>query len=289
MTISDFLCRAKAELRVVSETPELDAELILSHVIQKPKAFLFSRPDFQLSLAQKKQGGVLLQRRLMGESIALLFEQKEFYGLDFFINSSVLVPRPETEHMVETLIPLFDGGGTLLDVGTGSGCIAITVAKLSHVDTVIALDISEQALLVAQENAKRHSQHAITFLKSDLFGVFSESSFQNVAHPFVVAANLPYVPEQERHPSTKCEPDIALYSGADGLCLYRKFFQELQKIPFDICFFEFHPPQKNELEHIIQSHFPDVESEFFQDYSGVWRMGKLEKESFKDSKMQKYK
>jgi release factor glutamine methyltransferase len=273
MKISEFLQRAKAMLRSVSESPQLDAEILLSCAIEKPRAFLFSRPEYLLSTRQKKQAGVFLQQRISGIPIAYILGKKEFYGRDFFVDTHVLIPRPETELLAEKAISLLSSGGTLIDVGTGSGCIAITVALNSSPDCIFALDISRKALGVAKKNAQCYCVPHITFLESDLLQNLPEK--HDFSSPVVLTANLPYVPQNDRHISIRYEPEMALFSGGDGLDHYRRFFDELESFSFSHCLFEFHPPQKNTLVQLLKRHFPNCQPFFFCDYSGCERFGMI--------------
>lgn len=273
MKISEFLSKAKENLCGVSDTPVLDAEILLSEAIQKPRSFLYSRPEYMLSLSQKNTAGVFLQRRMLRTPVAYIIGKKEFYGLEFFVNENVLVPRPETELLAEKAIFLLQNGGTLLDVGTGSGSIAVTVSRSCKPDLIIATDISEEALIVAKQNAQTHGLSDIAFVQSDLLADVILP--KNTPSPLVITANLPYVPDSERHPSVSCEPDGALFSGADGLDHYRRFFVEIENISFQHCVFEFHSPQKELLSRLLYNHFPNAFQEFFFDYSGQYRLGMI--------------
>jgi release factor glutamine methyltransferase len=276
MNIAEFLSQARKKLISVSNTPELDSELLLSEVLHKPQEFLFSRPKYLLSIGQKQKAGMFLQKRMMGRPIAQIIGKKGFYGLEFMVNEHVLIPRPETEILVEKVIKLLSQGGTLIDVGTGSGCIALSVTKFSAVEKIFALDICPRALSVAEKNAEEHNICSINFLQSDIFSDFPKDLMETFPKPVIIAANLPYVPHREKHPSTKYEPNKALYSGDDGLSHYRQFFFELKDIFFSACVFEFHPPQKQKLENEVRSLFPNGRQHFFQDYAGFWRIGFLE-------------
>jgi release factor glutamine methyltransferase len=237
MKISEFLQRAKAMLRSVSESPQLDAEILLSCAIEKPRAFLFSRPEYLLSTRQKKQAGVFLQQRISGIPIAYILGKKEFYGRDFFVDTHVLIPRPETELLAEKAISLLSSGGTLIDVGTGSGCIAITVALNSSPDCIFALDISRKALGVAKKNAQCYCVPHITFLESDLLQNLPEK--HDFSSPVVLTANLPYVPQNDRHISIRYEPEMALFSGGMGSTTIAVFLTNSNRFLFLIVFLNF--------------------------------------------------
>lgn len=214
----------------------LDAELLHCFVIGMSKATLLAHSDELLNLKQAEQIQKLCERRLQHEPIAYITGYKEFYGRDFSVNSSVLVPRPESESFITLLHDLKNNlikysslssknttGGflhTALDVGTGSGCLAITV-KLEFTDMfVTATDTSSAALKVAIANARRLNTD-IVFKKQSL--LTSDKQGYDV-----VLANLPYVPEHMQHISIASEPREALFSGDDGLNHYRKLFEQLK-------------------------------------------------------------
>ena len=166
----------------------------------------------------------------------------DFYGRDFIVSPDVLIPRPETEMMIDSVLALagrsylpgvkseaacLDDDFTILDVGTGSGCIAITLALEFPNTKVLAVDISEKALKVAQKNADKFGAK-VRFLKSDLFSAVPEEIFRN---NLVITANLPYVDENWEwldKENLAYEPEIALYSENRGLAHYQRFFNELQ-------------------------------------------------------------
>jgi release factor glutamine methyltransferase len=276
MRIKEYLPWARAALKEVSETPQLDAEVLLAAVLQKPRSFVVARPEFMLSSEQKKQVGIFLRKRIERYPVAYILQKSEFYGLEFFVNADVLVPRPESEQVVEQAIRYLKAGGTLVDIGTGSGAIAIATAKNATPAKVIGLDISSKALAVARQNATIH-QIEIEFLQSNLLHEVA-AMFAELPKPIVLTVNLPYVPNNERHPSVRREPESAIYSGADGLEHYRRFFVELEKTPFSVCIFEFHPPQKQRLEEMFKKLFPDCYGAFYKDTAGLWRVGVIANE-----------
>lgn len=290
-------------LKDVSDSADLDAEILLCEVLQKPRSFLFARPEYLLSLTQKQKAGVFLQQRLLGNPIAYIVKKKEFFGIDFFVNNSTLVPRPETEILVEKACEFFQHGGTLLDIGTGSGCIPIAIAKNSHVENIFACDICEHALEVAKKNAKKHEVN-ITFFQSDLLTNIPNTIFLEEKNspcpsthyagkreqyaPFIITANLPYVPENETHKSIQKEPKTAIYSGEDGLHHYRNLFSQLSGKNFDILFFEFHPPQASILEKMCKKNFSQHTFKTLLDLSGKERIGILQRSScFRDKEKKK--
>jgi release factor glutamine methyltransferase len=171
---------------------------------------------------------VLAARRLQGEPVAYLVGVKEFYGFEFEVNRSVLVPRPETELMLDWMRPVLDRGERMriLDLGTGSGALAVSCALLNPNAFVTALDVSAQALAIARRNVLRHSvQDRVSLVRGDLVGGVRVGAFD------AIFANLPYVPERTRGSMSRevldFEPGLALFAGEDGLDLYRRLAGDL--------------------------------------------------------------
>ena len=204
-------------------TPRLDAELLIAHVLSLPRVQLYVQ--FERVLTPEELGTLrdLIKRRQAGESIAYLTGRKEFWKFEFAVDARVLVPRPDTETLIEeALARLGEPGGApprIADVGTGSGALAITLAKLRADAAVFASDASAPALEVARANAERLGA-AVTFVDGDLDAPLAAHA------PFsLIVANLPYIPTGEL-PSlpadVRSEPASALDGGADGLDLVRR-------------------------------------------------------------------
>jgi release factor glutamine methyltransferase len=214
---------------------KLDSELLIAHVLDTRREHIICWPETILSPKQQKQYNSLEQQRLNGVPIAYLLGKKEFYGRDFIVNEQVLVPRPETETMVELALQLTDKNHrpTILDLGTGSGCIAITLSLELPKAQVTASDISETALGIAIQNNLDLNAN-VGFVQSDMLEQLMSSKFD------IICANLPYVPESMlQKPDLVAEPKIALFSGTDGLGHYRKLVDQLKtkehKPKFIIC------------------------------------------------------
>ena len=202
-------------------SPRLDAELLVAEVLALPRVQLYVQFDRLLSDEERGALRELVRRRQAGESVAYLVGRKEFWGLDFVVDSRVLVPRPDTETLVEEARARLAGvaGPRIADVGTGSGAIAVTLAKLLAGAVVFASDVSGAALEVARGNADRLGA-AVTFVEGDLEAPL-------VPHaPFdLIVANLPYIPSGEMADlpaDVKTEPALALDGGTDGLTLVRR-------------------------------------------------------------------
>lgn len=207
-----------------SESPRLDAVLILEFAISKERSYLYSHPENIISNNNIGILAKLVKRRILGEPMAYILGNKEFYGRNFTVTKDVLIPRPDSESIIEFLINHKDKlkGFSLLDVGTGSGCLAIT-AKLELPNTIIdACDISYKALKVAKKNASLHGAN-INLFRSNLF-INTTKKYD------VIIANLPYIPSNfDVSKDVNAEPSIAVYSGDDGLDLTRNFFQQIDK------------------------------------------------------------
>jgi release factor glutamine methyltransferase len=208
-----------------SPTAQLDAEVLLCQVLGKDRAWLHAHDDEELSTHMQKQFDTLIRRRATGEPVAYILGWKEFYGREFTVNTNVLVPRPESESFIELLKAMKadpDFHGFLhqaLDMGTGSGCLAITI-KLEFPDMLVtATDTSKPALKIAIANALAHDASVIFKEQSLLSG--DKTGYD------VVLANLPYVPEAIHDRSILSEPAEALFSGTDGLDHYRELFSQL--------------------------------------------------------------
>lgn len=224
MTYGDWILEATEAIeKIGSKTPRLDALLLLSWASGYEKANLLTMTRDKLSVMRQGKLKPLLARRLNGEPMAYIAGQKEFYGRDFMVNKFVLIPRPESEDFIVLLKALRQSERVhnLLDMGTGSGNLAITV-KLEHPDMYIfASDTSEDALKIAAQNSLRHKA-AVTFKNQNLLQADKEGYD-------VIMANLPYVPTgPDPDPSIAHEPVEALFSGFDGLEHYRRFFAQLE-------------------------------------------------------------
>jgi release factor glutamine methyltransferase len=173
----------------------------------------------------------LARRRLQGEPVAYIVGHKEFYGLDFEVNPHVLIPRPETELMLDRLVERVarDASFRALDVGTGSGALAVTCATLFPGVAVTAVDVSLDALVTARSNARKHGvEERVGFVCGDLLGALDAGRFE------VILANLPYVPERDRGGISRevisYEPGQALFAGVEGLDMYRRLASELKGV-----------------------------------------------------------
>lgn len=217
----------------------LAAELLLLHVAGHDRTWLYAHPEETLSAESAEEYFALLRRRALGEPTQHLTGKQEFWGLDFEVSPNVLIPRPETEHLIEVALDrlavreLRDGRPvrlkgedlTIVDVGTGSGCIAITLAKELPAATVYATDISGTALEVARRNAARHGLSHIHFLESNLLEGFSPLAASRAPLSFdLIICNPPYIGQREADSLPievrEHEPSVALFGGQEGYEIY---------------------------------------------------------------------
>ncbi|MDA1211701.1 MAG: peptide chain release factor N(5)-glutamine methyltransferase, partial [Planctomycetota bacterium] len=211
-----------------SDTPRLDAEILLAHARQCPRIKLYTEYGAVLTDAQRQIMRDLVQRRSKAEPVAYLVGRREFFGLNFQLTSDVLIPRPDTETLVLQVLDHAKAWPRprILDVGTGSGCIAISIAHHLKNAIIAAVDLSPDALAVAQNNAKLHQVgDRIRFVRGDLFeSLDADASFD------IIASNPPYVTTGELaglDPDVRLhEPHLALDGGADGLKVVRRLIAD---------------------------------------------------------------
>jgi release factor glutamine methyltransferase len=216
----------------------LDLELLISHITKNPREFILAHPEYILTKNQITELKSQISKRIRGEPLAYLTGHKEFYGLDFLVDKNVLVPRPETELIINYQLSIINEDKlTVVDVGTGSGCIIITLAKLLNKNTkFFAIDISDKALVVARKNAKRHGvDKKIKFLQGNLLEPIINNPKLIINNcKLIIVANLPYLtPTQIKNsPSIQKEPRLALEAGRDGLKYYRELFKQIKMLSF---------------------------------------------------------
>ena len=214
-TLGELLSQAKALLAGISDQPTLEAELLLAKLLERPRTFLLAHPEFQLTVREEQHFGEWLNRRMTGCPLAYITGQREFWSLTLKVNEHTLIPRPETELLVEhalTVIPK-QARARVLDLGTGSGAIALALKSERPIAEVSAADNNAAALAVARANGERLNL-TVSWQRSDWFSAFPGCRFD------VVVANPPYVAESDPHLSSgevRFEPSTALSAGTDGL------------------------------------------------------------------------
>jgi len=253
-----------------SATAQRDAELLLMHVTGFSRADLLTHPERELTERQSEHFQAAILRRARHEPMQHILGTQEFYGRGFIVNRLVLIPRPETEHLVEAVLAIRPAPQRLLDIGTGSGILAVTLALELPGAAVTATDISAAALAVAQQNARAlGAAERVRFLHSDLFGGLQEERFD------VIVSNPPYVATGERlEPQVRdYEPAGALYAGQDGLAIYRRLipeaFEHLE--PEGHLLLEIGHGQRDAL-HRLLAEAGFVEIDFVDDLQGIPRV-----------------
>lgn len=194
----------------------VDARVLLCHVIGRNAAYVAAHPEVQFRAAEHEAYAALVDRRAQGEPVAYLTGEREFYGRPFKVTPAVLIPRPETELLVDLALERVpqDAPSRVVDLGTGSGCVALSIASERSHSKILALDQSLDALAVARRNAVAAHVGNVAFLQSDWCSALREERFD------VIVANPPYIATGDRHldeGDVRFEPRIALEGGADGL------------------------------------------------------------------------
>ncbi|MCD8124416.1 MAG: peptide chain release factor N(5)-glutamine methyltransferase [Lachnospiraceae bacterium] len=226
MTFRDCLKSGERELAAAG-VPEaaLDAWYLLEHVTGLNRACYFLRQNEAIPAGQEENFRALIRRRAQRVPLQHLTGETEFMGLSFAVDTRVLIPRQDTEKLVELVLDWAQGTSLrVLDLCTGSGCIAVSLAKLGHFTSVVGADLSEEALAVARENGCRNGCENLTFRQSDLFQGFAGERFE------VITANPPYIPTAEIEglmPEVRDhDPRMALDGREDGLYFYRRLAAE---------------------------------------------------------------
>jgi release factor glutamine methyltransferase len=254
------------------EDSTLEAEILLRHVLKITRPQLYQRLDEEINSADEDSYYQLIERRRQGEPTAYITGHREFYGLDFYVNRNVLIPRPESELLVEKALEITSSRdiAIIVDVGTGCGAIAISLAKNLTETRIYATDISLPALKVAESNCRRHSvADRIELLQGDML--------EPLSGPVdLIVANLPYVRKSEVMDSgpLSFEPVLALDGGRDGLsAIERLCRQAKEKItPGGGILLEIGEGQANTVNDIIRELFPDARIEITGDYAGIERV-----------------
>ncbi len=288
----------------------LDLELLIAHELKKSREFVLAHPEFQLTKKQETRNKQLIARRLHHEPLAHILGHKEFYGLDFQVTPETLIPRPETELLVEQALQKIQDTRnkkqriSVVDVGTGSGNIIISIAKtiedkkLLHASgcMLYGIDISKNALQVAKHNAKKnkvnkkinflHGNLLDPILKNTKYQIPARNAMPSVAGgpdaSYIILANLPYLSKEiysATAPDVKnFEPKSALYSPQRGLAHYEKLLKQIRNLKdayymlHATCFLELSPEQKKDLGVLVKKILPSAKIQFEKDLAGKWRV-----------------
>jgi release factor glutamine methyltransferase len=272
-TIGDVIQQAIKQLQGATGTPRQDAQTILSHVIGKPREFVIAHTEDTLDEVHVHTFDKLLALRVHGMPLAYIIGRRAFYDRDFIVNPQVLIPRPETEHVVEEAIEWGRDRGAIriIDVGTGSGVIGLTVAAKLPQARVYAVDVSSAALELAYENARNLSN--VQLVQSDLLAPFG-GSFD------VICANLPYIATSDMSilDVAKFEPHVALDGGDDGLFLIRKLLEQApaRLAKPGLLLMEHGADQGPAVAALAQAAFPVAQVRIIQDYARLDRVVRVE-------------
>ena len=256
MTLADFKNKIKSTLSSVYESDELNSifYLISEEFLQIPRSKILLADEIELDSKKQKLFLDALDRLKKNEPVQYVLGKTAFMDLEFKVNSSVLIPRPETEELVRLMLKEDLDGKEILDIGTGSGCIAITLAKNLPNAKVSAIDISEEALEVARENAKLNNVD-IDFINADIFDYKSEKKYD------VIVSNPPYVRESEKslmkRNVVEYEPELALFVTDHNPLLYYKVILNFSKISLNKngkIYFEINENHSNKLNNLLENY-----------------------------------
>ncbi len=277
-TVSGCLEELSRRLRPLTDTPDLDAQVLLARTLNRSRAWLAAHPEARLDPKPAADLEASVQRLERGEPLPYVLGEWEFFGLSFDVTPNVLIPRPETELLVERALNWLRKRNkkkdelNVLDVGTGCGCIAIALAMNVPEIRVTATDISPAALEVARRNAdKHHVADRVFFLEADLI----PDSLLPI--PFsLIAANLPYIPTKTLHtlPVYTREPALALDGGADGLEVIRRLLAEAPQLlaPSGMMLLEIEASQGTAVLSLAYDTFEQAEIHLHQDLAGHDRL-----------------
>ena len=277
--LRSWMAATRRTLRAISDEAAVEAELLVRHVTGLDRAALYANPLQELSAQQSTTLRQLTGRRLQREPLPYILGAWEFCGLSFLVSPAVMIPRPETETLVEEALAWRDrlrdenaGPATIVDVGTGSGCIAITLAAKLPQDRILALDVSPDALAVARGNAERLGV-------ADRVRLWESNLLSAVSGPVdLIVANLPYIPDVEvpsLQPEVRLhEPPVALGGGPDGLWLIRRLLVQAQSLlsPKGAIMLEINPPQSATLPADALAMFPGADVRVVRDLEGLDRV-----------------
>ena len=277
MLLGNLYQQSINRLSAVSETPSLDTQVLFAHVLEKPRSWILAHPEIPLGDDQINALELSLSRLEAGEPLPYVLGAWEFYGLDFILTPDVLIPRPETELLVERALNWLKANPLrrlAVDVGTGSGCIAIALA--AHIPDVsfLATDISLPALKVARANVVKHVlQERIACIQADLLPA-TKAKFD------LVCANLPYIPKDVLTTlAVYCrEPDLALNGGEGGLVWIQELLLQAPKqvAPGSLLLMEIEAGQGEVVSRLATSMFPKASVQLRPDLAGRHRLVEIQ-------------
>lgn len=269
MTIREALRRAQAQLEEAGvPDADYDAQEMLAHLLGEDRLRMRAEGYRAMPEADIARYDALIARRKAREPMQYILGETSFMGLTFHVEPGVLIPRYDTEVLCEEALKRLSPGARVLDIGTGSGALAVSLAKLAPQCEVTAVDVSDIALRVASGNAKRLGAN-VRFLKSDCFSALAGERFD------LIVSNPPYIDEEEMQglmPEVQREPELALFGGADGLDFYRRISAEAPDYLTEngCLLFEIGWKQKEPVEALMRSHIGKPFS--LKDYGDNWRV-----------------
>ena len=275
MTIREALRLAAARLEQAGvPDADVDAAYLLASVLKEDTLAMRINGHRALTEEQEKAFDALCDRRAAREPLQYILGETEFMGLTFHVEPGVLIPRADTEILVEKALAWMKPGARVLDIGTGSGAIAVSLAKLGRPAQVTAVDVSDRALEIARQNAERNGA-AVEFVKSDCFSALKGRKYD------MIVSNPPYISEDEMRglmPEVTREPELALFGGADGLDFYRRISREAPEYLNEggCLLFEIGWLQKDAVSALVKAHIGEPFA--LRDYGQNWRVVGAKKE-----------
>jgi len=277
VSIQTTLESSQRRLASHSESAGLDVQVLLAHILGKSRTWILAHPEYPLTAKQEIDFLQVLARLEAGEPLPYLLGHWEFFGLDFTVNPAVLIPRPETELLVEHALDWLTKHPKrrkALEVGTGSGCIAVALASRVPDLHLLAVDISMPALRVARENLSRHQLgERITLAQTDLLGGIRPNPQDRFD---LVAANLPYIPDTALAllPALRYEPRIALSGGAGGTALVERLLKDIPEViaPGGLLLLEIEATIGAAVQELVESRLPGCMALVLPDLSGHDRL-----------------
>lgn len=278
MTIAALRKKAQDFLQNIESNIAIDA--LLKFILQKDDIFLIAYPEFEIAEKLAENFFILLQKFKQGFPLAYLTNKKEFYGFEFYVNENVLIPRPESEMIVELTNKFVQKSELsspvkVLDIGTGSGNILLSILKSIPESVGLGIDISEPALEVAFQNAQNLGlieKDRVSFLQNSLLQGFEKNNFD------IITANLPYIGTKRYNFVAEdvmaYEPHLALFAGEDGLDLYRQLFEQLASFDWKpkLLLGEFGAGQSELIEQELVKFFPQAKFQILKDYALIDRV-----------------
>lgn len=275
MTIREALRLAAVRLEQAGvPDADVDAAYLLASVLKEDTLAMRINGHRELAAPQRAAFDALCDRRAVREPLQYILGETEFMGLTFHVEPGVLIPRADTEILVEKALAWMKPGARVLDIGTGSGAIAVSLAKLGRQAQVTAVDVSDRALEIARRNAERNGA-AVEFVKSDCFSALKGRKYD------MIVSNPPYISEDEMRglmPEVTREPELALFGGADGLDFYRRISREAPEYLNEggCLLFEIGWLQKDAVSALVKAHIGEPFA--LRDYGQNWRVVGAKKE-----------